>query len=102
MRDVFATPRTGPSPRMCPLLYPDMIRAFEAVMSLTDDIERKNKIQKLKSDYRNQNWITARLMVELYSFFLQFFGVKQYILKSRTNVAINELVQEETIANKYC
>mmetsp|Transcript_21006 Transcript_21006/g.46638 ORF Transcript_21006/g.46638 Transcript_21006/m.46638 type:complete len:112 (+) Transcript_21006:41-376(+) len=42
-----------------------MIRAFEAVMSLTDDTERKNKLQKLESDYRNRNWITARLMVEL-------------------------------------
>ena len=59
------TSPTHPSILECSLFYPYMIRAFEAAMSLTDDTERKNKLQKLESDYRNRNWITARLMVEL-------------------------------------
>ena len=42
-----------------------MIRAFEEAIALTHDTERKNEIQKLKSDYRNRIWITARLREEL-------------------------------------
>ena len=59
------TSTTRPSVVECPLFYPDMIQAFEAVKSLTDDSERKNRIQKLEADYRNRNWVTARLMEEL-------------------------------------
>ena len=37
----------------CSLFYPDMIRAFEEAMALTNDTERKKEIQKLESDYRH-------------------------------------------------
>ena len=42
-----------------------MIRAFEEAMALTNDTERKNEIQKLKSDYQNGIWITVQLKEEL-------------------------------------